>query len=63
MSVPSWRGRDPRRDCESEGCEGEETCIHCDAEMIDLPADDGGPGVDRARRKREELKAATKEKP
>ena len=37
MTVPSWRGRDPNRDCESEGCEGADTCIHCDAEMIDFP--------------------------
>ena len=35
----TWRGRDPNRDCESEGCEGEDTCIHCDAEMVDLPED------------------------
>jgi hypothetical protein len=31
----NWRGRDRDRDCESEGCEGDASCIHCDADMID----------------------------
>ena len=62
MSVPSWRGRDPHRDCESEGCEGESTCIHCDGDMIDFPEEDAA--TLRAihatnERAREELKVST----